>query len=274
MVKGGDVEWAGGATRVAKNLGRHAGAPTCRRSSTTPTPQTAVLRNQVIGTQAIDIPRPDPAARVGDGQPGRRRDAREVPRRRRRLHQLRRPAADLVFAAERQRAARRDHVGRDVRRAPVRQPLDDPHADRRPARGRRSSTASRRSAIRLRRRHRSLPADLGAEGAVPLQRHQRRSSTAIWKAPNGVDRPADPDRPGRHGALRHQRLHVHRWRRLHGLRRRHQRRPAGRRPAAGRDRLRHGATRPSTRWSRGASSVPPRPTANARAGPPGRLSPS
>ena len=56
--------------------------------------QTAVLRNQVIGTQAERHPaRPDPAARVRDGQHGGRRDAGEVPRHRRGLHQLRRAAA-------------------------------------------------------------------------------------------------------------------------------------------------------------------------------------
>ena len=62
MVRDGDVAWAGAATRVAKNIGVARG-PTSRRSSTTPTPQTAVLRNQVIGTQPFDIrARPDPAA--------------------------------------------------------------------------------------------------------------------------------------------------------------------------------------------------------------------
>ena len=39
MVKGGDVEWAGGATRVAKNHRRHARAPTSRPSSTRRTPR-------------------------------------------------------------------------------------------------------------------------------------------------------------------------------------------------------------------------------------------
>ena len=102
--------------------------------------QTAVLRNQVIGTPGQrHHPRPDAALRVGDGQHGRRRDAGEVSRRRRRVHELRRAAAgSRLHAAERRRAARRDHLGRDVRGAAVRQPLDDPDADRRPARARRS----------------------------------------------------------------------------------------------------------------------------------------
>jgi 2',3'-cyclic-nucleotide 2'-phosphodiesterase (5'-nucleotidase family)/predicted AlkP superfamily pyrophosphatase or phosphodiesterase len=56
VVHGGDVEWAGAATRVAKNLG------VARRSDVQAivddaNAQTAVLRNQVIGTQSIDIRR-------------------------------------------------------------------------------------------------------------------------------------------------------------------------------------------------------------------------
>ena len=53
----------------------------------------------------------------------------------------------------------------------------------------------------------------------------------------GPGRPADADRPGRHGPHRHQRLHVHGWRRLHGAGGRHRRAPAGRRPARGDDRV-------------------------------------
>ena len=59
MVKGGDVAWAGGATRVAKNLGVAPRADVAAIVAA-PTPQTAVLRNQVIGTQAErHHPRPD-----------------------------------------------------------------------------------------------------------------------------------------------------------------------------------------------------------------------
>jgi 2',3'-cyclic-nucleotide 2'-phosphodiesterase (5'-nucleotidase family) len=54
VVKGGDVEWAGAATRIAKNLG------VAKRSDVQvivddANAQTAVLRNQVIGTQQFDI---------------------------------------------------------------------------------------------------------------------------------------------------------------------------------------------------------------------------
>ena len=190
MVKDGDVEWAGGATRVAKDHRRRPASRRRRRSSTTPTPRPAVLRNQVDRHPAQrHHPRPDPAPRVGDGQPGGRRDAGEVPRRRRGLHELRRPP-------------RRTSSSR--RRAPASSPARSPGArcspscrsatarrsSRSPAPSsrRRSSTGSRRSATRLRR---SAPA------GSRRSRASRSSSTAtastpvvdgIWKAPDGVDR--------------------------------------------------------------------------------------
>jgi 2',3'-cyclic-nucleotide 2'-phosphodiesterase (5'-nucleotidase family) len=54
VVKGGDVEWAGGATRIAKNLGV-AARPDVAAIVADANAQTAVLRNQVIGTQQFDI---------------------------------------------------------------------------------------------------------------------------------------------------------------------------------------------------------------------------
>jgi 2',3'-cyclic-nucleotide 2'-phosphodiesterase (5'-nucleotidase family)/predicted AlkP superfamily pyrophosphatase or phosphodiesterase len=56
MVQGGDVQWAGGATRIAKNLGVAARADV-KAIVDDANAQTAVLRNQVIGTQANDITR-------------------------------------------------------------------------------------------------------------------------------------------------------------------------------------------------------------------------
>lgn len=61
MVKGGDVEWAGGQTRVAKTIGV-APEPTAQAIIDDANAQTAILRNKVIGTQAVDILR-DPARR-------------------------------------------------------------------------------------------------------------------------------------------------------------------------------------------------------------------
>lgn len=56
MVTGGDVAWAGGATRVAKNLGVPARADV-KAIIDDANAQTAVLRNKVIGTQQFDIRR-------------------------------------------------------------------------------------------------------------------------------------------------------------------------------------------------------------------------
>jgi 2',3'-cyclic-nucleotide 2'-phosphodiesterase (5'-nucleotidase family) len=56
MVKHGDVEWAGGATRIAYNIGV-AQRPDVKAVVDDANAQTAVLRNKVIGTQSIDIKR-------------------------------------------------------------------------------------------------------------------------------------------------------------------------------------------------------------------------
>ncbi len=67
MVSGGDVEWAGGATRIAKNLGV-AQRPDVKAIVDDANAQTEVLRNQVIGTQANDILR-DPT-RLNESEMG------------------------------------------------------------------------------------------------------------------------------------------------------------------------------------------------------------
>ena len=54
VVQGKDVEWAGAATRVAKNIGVPK-RPDVQAIVDDANAQTAVLRNQVIGTQSIDI---------------------------------------------------------------------------------------------------------------------------------------------------------------------------------------------------------------------------
>ncbi len=56
VVKGQDVEWTGAATRVAKDLGV-ASRPDVKAIVDDANAQTAVLRNQVIGTQVDDITR-------------------------------------------------------------------------------------------------------------------------------------------------------------------------------------------------------------------------
>ena len=54
MVKGGDVTWAGGATRVAKDIGVTPRADV-QAIVDKANADTAVLRNKVIGTQGVDI---------------------------------------------------------------------------------------------------------------------------------------------------------------------------------------------------------------------------
>ncbi len=54
IVQGGDVTWAGGATRIAKNIGV-AARPDVQAIIDDANAQTEVLRNQVIGTQSFDI---------------------------------------------------------------------------------------------------------------------------------------------------------------------------------------------------------------------------
>ena len=54
IVQGQDVEWAGGATRIAKNLGV-AQRPDVQAIVDDANAQTAILRNQVIGMQQFDI---------------------------------------------------------------------------------------------------------------------------------------------------------------------------------------------------------------------------
>ena len=127
IVQGGDVA-AGGATRVAKNLGVAQRADV-KAIVDAANAETAVLRNKVIGTQVNDITAcSGQAVRVGDGEPRRRCDACEVPGRRCRVHELGVGSAPTCASP---------------RRARVRRPARSPGARRSPccrsATGRRSS---------------------------------------------------------------------------------------------------------------------------------------
>ena len=97
-------------------------------------------------------------------------------------------------AAERRRAAGRDHLGRDVRRPTVRQQDDDPHADGRAAPG---SVRERVHAV-------LLPGFAGGTGRFPqisglkVQFHCNGNIPvidAMWKTPNGIAGPATPIGP-------------------------------------------------------------------------------
>ena len=195
MVKDGDVAWAGGATRVAKTLG------VARRADVQAVVAAAnaeVAADPPAGRRGPGVrhlPRSDPAPRVGDGQPRRRRDARQVRRRGRGgVHELGRPPGrPPVRPAERRRGLVRDHARGAVRRPAVRQRDRRRDADRRPDAdgvhqrvlavlqlGDRAPAASRRS--RACKRH------------VPLQRHQPSSSTASGRRPEGHRRCRCADR--------------------------------------------------------------------------------
>ena len=67
MVSGGDVQWAGGATRIAKNLGVTPD-PEVQAIVDAANAETAPLRNEVIGSQTADIRR-DPT-RLNESQMG------------------------------------------------------------------------------------------------------------------------------------------------------------------------------------------------------------
>ncbi len=78
VVQDGDVTWAGAATRIAKNIGV-AKRPDVKAIVDDANAQTAVLRNQVIGTQQFDIKRaPTRLVRICDGEYGGRCHAFEV----------------------------------------------------------------------------------------------------------------------------------------------------------------------------------------------------
>ena len=226
MVKGGDVAWAGGATRVAKNLGV-AGAR--RRAGDHRRRQRRDRRAAQPGDRHPGErrpARPDPAARVGDGQPGRRRDAGEVPGRRRGVHQLRRPARDLVCSPP------------SAGEAPCEITWGEmfavlPFGNRTMiltltgAQLRAGVPQRLLAGLQPGHHHRPVPAGLGPAGDLPLHRHDAGRRRHVEDA----GRPGGPETPigrRRHGPPRHQRLHVHRRRRLHGLRRRA---PTSRSPA-------------------------------------------
>jgi len=67
MIAGGDVQWAGGATRIAKDIGVTPRADV-QGIVDQANAETAVLRNQVVGTQTADIKR-DPT-RLSESQMG------------------------------------------------------------------------------------------------------------------------------------------------------------------------------------------------------------
>ena len=127
MVENGDVTWAGGATRIAKDIGVTPRADV-QAIVDQANAETAVLRNEVIGTQTADIKRD--LTRLNESQMG---DfvadvmRAKYPGRGGRDHQLRRIASGppRCHHATCRGATRRNHLGRYVRCPAVREPNSD-----------------------------------------------------------------------------------------------------------------------------------------------------
>ena len=219
MVQGGDVAWAGGATRVAKDLGVAPRADV-KAIVDEANAQTAVAA-QPGDRHAVDRhqARPDPAHRVGDGQHGRRRDAsRSTRASRRRIHELGRPARGPPVHAAVGAARQPCEItwGEVFAVLPFGNRTVDRDADRRPDDG----GVPQRLPARLR------PELAGGTGRFPqisglkVTFHCNGTTPVVdgmWKTPERRRGTGDADRPDRHRPLRHQRLHVHRRRRLHRL---------------------------------------------------------
>ncbi len=233
MVRGGDVEWAGGATRVAKTIGV---APARRRQGDRRRRQRPDARSCATRSSGrrptTSLRDPDRDSRVGDGQHGRRRDARRSTRASRRPRPT--PAACGPTSCAH-------------RRRPASSPARSPGARCSPCCPSATATvietltgAQMKDGVHQRLHAVCDPAFAGGTGrfpqvsglkvAVPLQpARRRRSSTGSGRRPTGPSGTLTPIGAGRHRPVRHQRLHVHRWRRLHRLHPGHERPAAGRR---------------------------------------------
>ncbi len=236
VVKGQDVEWAGAATRVAKNLGVAQRADV-QAIVADANAQTAVLRNQVIGSQAFDIRRA-PTRLFESAMGNMVADAMR----------LKYPGVDAAY------------TNSGGLRADL---LCDP-----PSAGEASCEITwgemfavlpfgNRTVIETLTGAQLEQAFLNgfspfcnvaiATGRFPQVSGLRVTFTCngttpvitgMWKTPDGAT--GNTDRPGGPRALRHQRFHVHGRRRLHGLLPGHERAATRRRPAGGRERLHRG----------------------------------
>ena len=209
MVRGGDVAWAGTATRVAKNLGVAARADVQgdRRRRQRRDGGAAQRGHRDAGGR--HPARPDPPERVGDGQPGRRRDARQVPGRRRGADQLGRPARRPARRRRRRRASSPAR-SRGARCSPccpfgnrtVIETLTGEQLTAGAAQRRSARPATRRSPRAASRRSPGCKIAFHCDGTTPVV-------DSIAPRAAGPGGPADADRAGGHGPHRHQRLHVH-----------------------------------------------------------------
>ena len=240
MVQGGDVQWAGGATRVAKNLGVSARSDV-QAIVDDANAKTAVLRNKVIGTASVDIKRA-PTRLFESAMGNLVADAMRA----------KYPGVDAAYTNS-------GGLRQDILLAP-------PTAGEQPGEitwgevfavlpfGNRTTILTltgdqlRQAFVNgftpfcdpgVRGRHRPVPAGLGAEGDLQLQRDDPGRDRDV-EDPAGNRGAGDADRAVRPRSVRHERLHVHGWRRLHRLHPGHGRPAAGRRAARRHDRLHHG----------------------------------
>ena len=216
MVRDGDVAWVSPATRVAKNLGV---APRADVQAIVDqaNADTAVLRNQVIGTQAFDILR-DPTRLHESAMGNMVADAMRASTRASRRRSPTRAGCGRTCgdSAVRRRSRQRDHVGRGLRRAAVRQPHGDRDDHRDAADGRGAERPPARCATRRSPGTGRFPQVSGIQITYTCYAAPRRSIVTVWKRRTAAAAHADRS-DGRH-PYRHQRLHVLRWRRrVHGL---------------------------------------------------------
>ena len=214
----GDVAWAGAATRIAKNLGvaQRADVKAIVDKANADT-AAAAQRGDRQPDGRHPARQPGAPEGVGDGQPRRRRDAREVPR-------ASRPRSRTPAACARTCCSRAPLGGEqpgEITWGEVFAVLPFGNRTVIETLTYAQLVAAFENGFKppcgdVVGRHRPHAAVLGPEGHVPLQR--RRAGDRLDRA---TARATTPLGRGRHDPDRHQRLHVHGWRRLHGVRGRH-----------------------------------------------------
>ena len=238
MVRDGDVAWTGASTRVAKSIGVPL-RPDVKAIVDAANTAVAPILDQVVGTQVASIFR-DPNRRqgVGDGQPRRRRDPRQVRGRcGGRVHQLRWAArGHPVLAAPRGRGPDCTITLGEVfavlpfGNATVIETLTGAQMRTAFINGFGPSCGNGAGTGRF-PQIAGLRVTYHCAGTTPV-------IDGLWKVLRTARR--TPRRRRRHGPLRHQRLHVHRWRRLRGVHPGDERGAEGRPPARRRRQLHHG----------------------------------
>ena len=206
MVSGSDVVWAGTANRTAKNLGV-APRPDVKAIVDEATAAVADDLAVVIGEQEGDILRAAPNRDAESAMGNLVADAM-------RLKYVDRGAeaaitnsgglrADLLVTppSTSGEAARRDHLGRGVRGAAVRQRDGGRDAHRSPAHPGADQRVQRR--LQPDDQHRPLPAGVRPRDPLPLRRHPVGGGRDL-EGPGRAHRDAHAGRPDRHRPLRHQ----------------------------------------------------------------------